>query len=99
MTRLIAALGAIAVLSLAGCGGPGVDDVCNVLDQKDCASWSGVDECIDAGIAIQERVDREGGCDGAFDLYRLCLVEEASCNWESACSAERAALEGCIGEL
>lgn len=96
VTMLVCSL---AVFCLAGCGAPSVEDVCKRLDEQICSAWSGVDECKDDGERIQDRVDKEGGCDGAFDDYRQCLWDAADCDWQSACDQEIAALEGCIGPL
>lgn len=96
---LAALLATVAVFTLAGCNAPSVEDVCKLLDQQDCSNWSGMSECVVDGTNIQERVDQEGGCEGAYEIYRQCLWDARSCAWESECADSRAELESCIGEL
>lgn len=90
---------ALMVFSLTGCGAPGVEDICKQLEEQGCSVWSGVEECKADGERLQARVDQQGGCDGAYDDYRRCLWDAASCSWASECADTRAELESCIGEL
>lgn len=96
---VIAGIGILAAFLLAGCGAPSVEDICDQLDEQHCPAFGGVDACVESGKSIQERVDAQGGCDGAFDAYRACLFDGPSCSWGTTCTAERADLERCIGDL
>lgn len=95
----LAGAGILAAFLLAGCGAPSVDDICKQLAEQGCPAWGGVDACVESGEGIQDRVDAQGGCNGAYDAYRTCLFDDPSCSWSTTCTAERADLERCIGDL
>jgi hypothetical protein len=86
--------GAAMALVATGCGRPSVDDVCESLEETDCATFN-VQECVREGKELEERAV-EKDCAGTFDSYIDC-IDEMRCRWEIQCAPKRADLESCVG--
>lgn len=87
MNRRILGL-VLAVLGTAACG-PTVEQLCNALEE--CVPS---EECQSDGEALERAAD-DAGCSDPFDAYLEC-IDNARCDWQEVCEAERSTLESCV---
>lgn len=79
-------------LVLTACG-ISAEDVCNRLGDE-CAGVP-KDECIADGENVESAAE-DAGCEDQLDEYLEC-VDDASCDWLSACAGEKDRLNACMG--
>lgn len=83
-------------LSLAGCGAPSAEEICEDIND-DCPETVLYDECASEGERLTDLAE-ERGCEERMDAYLECLDEEL-CAWRAACDAKWQDLTACVGEI
>jgi hypothetical protein len=84
-------LGLVTLLSSCG---PSVEDLCQSFADE-CIAPEQQERCVDDGQLLEARATKKD-CLDLFDDYLSC-VDDAGCDFASACSGARATLESCVG--
>jgi hypothetical protein len=81
-------------LALTACGSITAEDVCNTLGDE-CGYDFPTEQCRAKGGTV-ERLAEDVGCEDQLEEYLEC-VDDAGCDWFSACAGENDRLTACMG--